>query len=133
MQIGTVLLDIHIDKLSLASHTGQETRPSMRANTGGIKTALTIQAKSFEELQQKWCAAKRDVGHIFVLPASLFVDSRELLCDTGTYKLYRVVSVDDPDDFEYYIDPPFGKENRLGCDGKAGLKTKVVAVNCRPE
>ena len=41
MQIGTVLLDIHIDKLSLASHTGQETRPSMRANTGGIKTALT--------------------------------------------------------------------------------------------
>jgi len=92
-----------------------------------------IQAKSFDELQQKWCAAKRDVSHIFVLPSSLFVDSRELVCDTGTYKLYRVVSVDDPDDFEYYIDPPFGKENRLGCDGKAGLKTQVVAVNCRPE
>lgn len=92
-----------------------------------------IQAKTFEELQQKWCAAKRDVSHIFVLPSSLFVDSRELVCDTGTYKLYRVVSVDDPDDFEYYIDPPFGKENRLGCDGKAGLKTQVVAVNCRPE
>jgi hypothetical protein len=92
-----------------------------------------VQAKTFEELQQKWCAAPRDVGHIFVLPASLFVDSRELVCETGTYKLYRVVSVDDPDDFEYYIDPPFGKENRLGCDGKAGLKTKVVAVNCRPE
>ncbi len=92
-----------------------------------------IQAKTFEELQQKWCAAPRDVDHVFVLPASLFVDSRELVCDTGTYKLYRVVSVDDPDDFEYYIDPPFGKENRLGCDGKAGLKTQVVAVNCRPE
>ena len=92
-----------------------------------------VQAKSFDELQQKWCAAKKDVGHIFVLPSSLFVDSRELVCDTGTYKLYRVVSVDDPDDLEYYIDPPFGKENRLGCDGKAGLKTQVVAVNCRPE
>ena len=92
-----------------------------------------VEAKSFDELQQKWCAAKRDVSHVFVLPASLFVDSRELVCDTGTYKLYRVVSVDDPDDYEYYIDPPFGKEDRLGCDGKAGLKAQVVAVNCRPE
>ncbi len=92
-----------------------------------------IQAKDFDELQQKWCAAPRDVDHIFVLPASLFVDSRELVCDSGTYKLYRVVSVDDPDDFEYYLDPPFGQGNRLGCDGKAGLKTKVVAINCRPE
>jgi len=92
-----------------------------------------IQAKDFDELSQKWCATPRDVDHVFVLPASLFVDSRELVCDTGSYKLYRVVSVDDPDDYEYYIDPPFGKEDRLGCDGKAGLKTKVVAVNCRPE
>jgi len=92
-----------------------------------------VQAKTFDELSEKWCAAKRDVDHVYVLPASLFVDSRELVCETGTYKLYRVVSVDDPDDFEYYIDPPLGKENRLGCDGKAGLKTKVVAVNCRPE
>ena len=92
-----------------------------------------IQAKDHDELNQKWCAAKRDVDHIFVLPASLFVDSRELVCKSGTYKLYRVVSVDDPDDYEYYLDPPFGKENRLGCDGKAGLKTKVVAINCRPE
>lgn len=92
-----------------------------------------IEAKTFDELQEKWCAASRDVSHVLVLPASLFVDSRELVCETGTYKLYRVVAVDDPDDFEYYIDPPFGKENRLGCDGKAGLKTEVVAVNCRPE
>jgi hypothetical protein len=92
-----------------------------------------IQPKTFDELQKKWCETKRDVDHIFVLPASLFVDSRELVCDTATYKLYRVVSVDDPEDFEYYIDPPFGTGTHLGCDGKAGLKTNVVAVNCRPE
>jgi len=107
--------------------------PAVCATADDLAWPDVVQAKSFEELQQTWCAAKRDVSHIFVLPASLFVDSRELVCDTGTYKLYRVVSVDDPDDFEYYIDPPFGKENRLGCDGKAGLKAQVVAVNCRPE
>ena len=56
-----------------------------------------------------------------------------MVCDTGTYKLYRVIPSDDADDFEYYIVPPFGKANRLGCDGKAGLKVEVVAVNCRPE
>ncbi len=92
-----------------------------------------VQAKTFDDLQQKWCAAARDKTHVFVLPASLFVDARELECDTGAYKMYRVVPPDDTDDFEYYIDPPFGKENRLGCDGKAGVKVKVVAVNCRPE
>lgn len=92
-----------------------------------------VQAKTFDDLHQKWCAAARDKTHVFVLPASLFVDSRELECDTGAYKMYRVVPPDDADDFEYYIDPPFGKENRLGCDGKAGIKVKVVAVNCRPE
>jgi hypothetical protein len=92
-----------------------------------------IQAKDFDELSQKWCAASRDMHHILVLPASLFVNSRELVCDTGAYKLYRVVPADDADDYEYYIDPPFGKENRLGCDGKAGLKVKVIAVDCRPE
>jgi hypothetical protein len=92
-----------------------------------------IEAKDFDELSQKWCAASRDLDHIFILPASLFVNSRELVCDTGTYKLYRVVSAGDPEDFEYYIDPPFGNENRLGCDGKAGRKMEVVAVSCRPE
>lgn len=92
-----------------------------------------VQATDHDELSRKWCAANRKIDHIFVLPASLFVDSREVVCETGTYKLYRVVAADDPDDFEYYIDPPFGKENRLGCDGKAGLKMEVVALNCRPE
>lgn len=88
------------------------------------------QVKDYNELSQKWCAASRNVDHIFVLPASLFVNGREVVCDTGTYKLYRVVPADDSDDFEYYIVPPFGKANRLGCDGKAGLKVEVVAVNC---
>jgi hypothetical protein len=92
-----------------------------------------IQAKDFDELSQKWCAASRDVDHILVLPASLFVNSRELVCDTGTYKLLRVVPTDDSDDFEYYVDPPFGKADRLRCDGKAGLKVEVVAVNCQPD
>ena len=92
-----------------------------------------VKAKTYDELKEKWCAAARDKTHIFVLPASLFVDSRELMCDSGPYKMYRVMPSDDKDDFEYYIDPPFGAENRLGCDGKAGVKVKVVAVNCRPE
>jgi hypothetical protein len=92
-----------------------------------------IQAKDFDELSQKWCAASRDTDHIFVLSASLFVNGREVVCDTGAYKLYRVISADDADDYEYYIDPPLGTENRLGCDGKAGLKMTVIAVNCRPE
>jgi hypothetical protein len=92
-----------------------------------------VQVKDFDELSQKWCAASTAMDHVFVLPASLFVNGREVVCDTGTYKLYRVIPSDDADDFEYYIVPPFGKANRLGCDGKAGLKVEVVAVNCRPE
>ncbi len=67
-----------------------------------------------------------------VLPATLFVDSQELICDSGPYKLYRIIEHDDPDDFEYYLDPPFGAEFRLGCDGKAGRSMKTIAVNCRP-
>lgn len=92
-----------------------------------------IRVNDHDELNKKWCEARTDIDHIFILPASLFVDSRELICNNGAYRLYRVVAADDPDDFEYYIDPPFGKEKRLGCDGKAGLKMKVIAVNCRPE
>jgi hypothetical protein len=93
---------------------------------------LVVQANDHAELNQKWCAADPNVEHIFVLPAALFVDSQELICDSGPYKLYRIVEHDDPDDFEYYLDPPFGKENRLGCDGKAGRTMKTIAVNCRP-
>ena len=70
--------------------------------------------------------------HVLVLPAALFVDSEELICPSGPYKLYRILEHNDPDDFEYYLDPPFGTTIRLGCDGKAGRNMKTVAVNCRP-
>jgi hypothetical protein len=57
--------------------------------------ALIIQAKDSAELKEKWCAANPNVEHIFVLPASLFVDSQQLICDGGPYKLYRLIENDD--------------------------------------
>ncbi len=95
--------------------------------------ALIIQAKDQGELTAKFCAANPDMEHVLVLPASLFVDSQQLICDNGPYKLYRIVDHTDTDDFEYFLDPPiYGKANRLGCDGKAGLSMQTIAVNCRP-
>jgi hypothetical protein len=94
--------------------------------------ALIIQVKDSAELKEKWCAANPNVEHIFVLPASLFVDSEQLICDGGPYKLYRLIENDDPDDFEYFLDPPFANKTRLGCDGKAGKTMQTIAVNCRP-
>ena len=95
--------------------------------------ALIIQAKDHAELTEKFCAANPNVEHIIVLPASLFVDSQQVICDSGPYKLYRIIEHDDTDDFEYFLDPPvYGKANRLGCDGKAGLTMQTIAVNCRP-
>jgi len=94
--------------------------------------ALIIQVKDHAELKAKWCAANPNVEHIFVLPASLFVDSEQLICDGGPYKLYRLVEHDDPDDYEYFLDPPFGNKTRLGCDGKAGRTMQTIAINCRP-
>ena len=94
--------------------------------------ALIIQAKDHAELQAKWCAANPNVEHIFVLPASLFVDSQQLICDGGPYKLYRLIEHDDPDDYEYFLDPPFANKTRLGCDGKAGKTMQTIAINCRP-
>jgi hypothetical protein len=94
--------------------------------------ALIIQVKDHAELREKWCAANPEVEHIFVLPASMFVDSEQLICDGGPYKLYRVIEHDDPDDYEYYLDPPFSNKTRLGCDGKAGRTMQTIAINCRP-
>ena len=94
--------------------------------------ALIIQANTSAELKEKWCAANPNVEHIFVLPASLFVDSEQLICDGGPYKLYRLIENDDPDDYEYFLDPPFGNKTRLGCDGKAGRTMQTIAINCRP-
>lgn len=94
---------------------------------------LIIQAKDQAELQEKFCVANPNVEHIFVLPTSLFVDSQQLICDSGPYKLYRIIEHDDTDDYEYFLDPPvYGKANRLGCDGKAGRQMQTIAVNCRP-
>jgi hypothetical protein len=109
------------------------TGPAFSQALPATSDALIIQVKDHAELNEKWCAANPNIEHIFVLPASLFVDSRQLICDSGPYKLYRIVEHDDEDDFEYFIDPPsYGRENRLGCDGKAGLTMQTVAVNCRP-
>ena len=91
-----------------------------------------IEAKDFTELQEKWCAADPTLEQVLVLPASLFVDSKQLICDGGPYKLYRVIEHDDPDDYEYFLDPPFSDKTRLGCDGKAGRSMQTIALNCRP-
>ena len=91
-----------------------------------------IDAKDHGELKERWCTADPNVEHVLVLPASLFVDSEELICDGAPYKLYRIIENDDPDDYEYFLDPPFGHATRLGCDGKAGRSMRTVALNCRP-
>lgn len=95
--------------------------------------AVMIQAKDTAELTQKFCAADPNVETIVVLPSALFVDSQELTCGSGSYKLYRIAKADDPDDFIYFLDPPLhARAITLGCDGKAGKSMKSVAINCRP-
>lgn len=94
--------------------------------------ASIIQIAGRETLQRQFCEADTRTEHILVLPAALFVDGRELLCPAGPYKLYRIVGHADPDDFVYFIDPPFGSTGRLACDGKAGRSMQMIAVNCRP-
>ena len=102
------------------------------ADASGLDVSI-IEVANAEQLTEKFCAASPNDEHIILLPASMFVDSQELVCESGSYKLYRIVEHDDPDDFEYFLDPPFGTTNRLGCDGKAGRRMEIVAVNCRPE
>jgi hypothetical protein len=95
--------------------------------------SLIIQAKDQAELNEKFCAANPSVEHVLVVPASLFVDGQQVICGSSPYKLYRIIEHDDTDDFEYFLDRPFySKEDRLGCDGKAGRTMQTVAVNCRP-
>ena len=94
---------------------------------------VIIQVRDRAELIEKFCAADSNLETIVVLPASLFVDAEQMLCESGPYKLYRIIEATDTDDFEYFLDPPiYGKHNRLGCDGKAGRTQKIVAINCRP-
>jgi hypothetical protein len=113
--------------------TGPALSDPVPASPPETPDALIIQAKDQAELTAKFCAANPNMEHIFVLPASLFVDSEQVICDSGPYKLYRIIEHDDTDDYEYFLDPPiYGKANRLGCDGKAGKTMQTIAVNCRP-
>lgn len=110
----------------------------MLASTGSAfsqspRLAGILQATNPAELAQKFCVADRNTELVVVLPASMFVDSQELSCDNGIYKLYRIAKADDPDDFVYFLDPPLHSRTiSLGCDGKAGKSMQTVAMNCRP-
>lgn len=106
--------------------------PALAQTVAFDPDALIIEARDNAELARKWCAANPEVEHVLVLPAALFVDSEQLICNGNPYKLYRLIEHDDPDDFEYFLDPPFTNTIRLGCDGKAGRTMKTVALNCRP-
>ena len=106
---------------------------SVLAGTAAAQRASIIEVNDHAELQQKFCAADPNVEHVLVLPASLFVDARQVICDSGPYKLYRIIDAQDTDDFSYSLDPPFYERGkRLGCDGKAGRSMQTVALNCRP-
>lgn len=107
---------------------------ALLAQTAATATAQQVlQAGSHAELQEKFCAADPGKELVLVLPARLFVDSEQVICEAGSYKLYRILSVHDTDDFEYWLDPPFYERGRrLGCDGKAGRNMQTVALNCRP-
>lgn len=103
------------------------------AGAAAAQPASIIEVNSHAELQQKFCAADPTVEHVLVLPAALFVDAKQVVCDSGPYKLYRIVDLQDTDDFSYSLDPPFYERGkRLGCDGKAGRSMRIVALNCRP-
>jgi hypothetical protein len=58
--------------------------------------------KDRAELIEKFCAADSNLETIVVLPASLFVDAEQMLCESGPYKLYRIIEATDTDDFEYF-------------------------------
>lgn len=107
--------------------------PPGRAAAAETAPPSILQAADAAELREKFCAADPHRDHILVLPAALFVDADELVCPAGPYRLYRVGETGDPDDFAYFIDPPYGSTGRLGCDGKAGRRMPIIAVNCRPE
>ncbi|MBU8874548.1 hypothetical protein KQ910_12310 [Reyranella sp. MMS21-HV4-11] len=105
----------------------------MIAGTAAAQPVPIIEGSSHRELQEKFCAANPNIEHVLIGPATLFVDSQQIICDNGPYKLYRIVNAQDTDDFDYFLDPPFyAHGKRLGCDGKAGRSMRTVALNCRP-
>jgi hypothetical protein len=57
------------------------------ATASGPETSdtLIIQVNDRAELTEKFCAANPNMEHVFVLPASLFVDAEQVICDSGPY------------------------------------------------
>lgn len=103
------------------------------AGAAAAQPVPIIEGSSHAELQKKFCAANPNIEHVLIGPATLFVDSQQIICDNGPYKLYRIVNAQDTDDFDYFLDPPvYAHGKRLGCDGKAGRSMRTVALNCRP-
>jgi len=102
------------------------------AGSPTLAETVVTRVNDHAELNQKWCEASPEQHYIFIMPASLFVDSEELFCNGVPYKLYRVIDPYDSYDFEYNIDPPFGKTGVLGCGSTAGRQMDLVAVNCGP-
>ena len=100
--------------------------PAFSEQAPATSDASIIQAKDHAELNEKWCAADPSVEHVIVLPASLFVDSQQLVCNGSIYKLYRVIENDDPDAF-YEVRPPFLPVTLLG----GGWQT-AAAMTLRP-
>lgn len=82
--------------------------------------------------EEAFCVASRDRPHIFVVQASMFVETRSVLCQDGVSTLHSSVSADDPGHTVFSIDPPHGVENAFNCDGKADTGMAVVALNCIP-
>jgi hypothetical protein len=116
-------------RLLVAAAAGCAAAPAAQAQDAFRPSIIIVADQA--ELAEKFCKADVTAEHVMVLPTALFVDSEELICPSGPYKLYRIIEHNDPDDFEYYLDPPFGATQRLACDGKGGRTMTVVAVNCR--
>ena len=87
-----------------------------------------IQAGSNAELREKFCNADPRKELVLVLPARLFVDSEQVICEADPYKLYRIVSVYDTDDFEYWLDPHVRVREWLGVLDSPWFLGLVVGV-----
>ena len=57
--------------------------------------AFIIQAKDHAELTKKFARQIRTSSIYSCCPPRLFVDSEQLICDGGPYKLYRIIEHDD--------------------------------------
>ena len=90
------------------------------------------QAKSPEQFTEKFCGAKLDKQHIFVVPTSILTTEKSINCDVGIYTIRTAEPSDDAGHIVFNVDPPEGVENGLDCDGKADIGMETVAINCLP-